>query len=104
MAKTTSPAKMEVRELQIPTMKASLQIIRHYNDNIDDDNIPVAVVVELVVAGEGELTSVTHGQGEEDLRSCRAPNLGTNKYSNINIFYNDNQYSHHSSSASPSPD
>ena len=58
-------------------MKASLQITRHNNDNSnDDDNIPVAVVVELVVAGEGELTSVTHGQGEEDLRSCRAPNLG----------------------------
>ena len=79
MAKTTSPAKMEVRELQMPTMKASLQITRHNNNNIDidDDNIPVAVVVELVVAGEGELAAVTHGQGEEDLRSCRAPNLGT---------------------------
>ena len=77
MAKTTSPAKMEVRELQIPTMKASLYITRHNNDNSDyDDNIPVAVVVELVVAGEGKLAAVTHGQGEEDLRSCRAPNLG----------------------------
>ena len=73
----------------MPTMKASLQITRHNNDNSDDDNIPVAVVVKLVVAGEGELTSVTHGQGEEDLRSCRAPNLGTNNYSNIYIFRSD---------------
>ena len=79
-------------------MKASLQITRHNNDdNYDDDSIPVAVVVELVVAGEGKLAAVTHGQGEEDLRSCRAPNLGTNNYLNIYIISMEYQYQIHTS-------
>ena len=41
-----------------------------------DEGVPVAVVMELVVAGERQLTAVAHREGEEYLRSCSAPDLG----------------------------
>ena len=33
----------------------------------DNEGVPVAIVAELVVAGEGQLASVTHGEGEKYL-------------------------------------
>ena len=35
----------------------------------------MAVVVDVVVAGEGELAAVAQGQREEDLGGCSAPDL-----------------------------
>ena len=65
MAKTTTPAKTEVRELHRPTMKASLWgNVPKYDSKLSK---PVTVVVEVVVAGEGKLAAVTDGEGEEYL-------------------------------------
>ena len=41
----------------------------------DDEGVPVAIVAELVVAGERQLASVTHREGEKYLGGRRAPDL-----------------------------
>ena len=45
-------------------------------DKRHQNGVEVAVVVPLVVAGEGDDASEAEAQGEEDLRGCLSPHLG----------------------------
>ena len=45
----------------------------------DEDGVPVAVVGELVVAGEGDQTSETGSKRVENLGGSISPNLGNHK-------------------------
>ncbi len=52
---------------------------QHGGEEIDkrhQDGIKVAVVVPLVVAGEGDDAAEAEAQGEEDLRGGLSPHLG----------------------------
>lgn len=52
---------------------------QHRGEEIDkrnQDSIEVAVVVPLVVAGEGDDPAKAETQRKEDLRGCLSPNLG----------------------------
>jgi hypothetical protein len=54
----------------------------HAVPDTDDGGVPEDVVVEPVVAGQGDQTT-SHGQGEEDLHSCCLPHPEENIASEI---------------------
>ena len=70
----TNPEKKEVNKLIAEVTTASLKNT-HWKPGIENELVPITVVVELIVATQSQQHAKARPQREEYLRGCSRPDL-----------------------------